>query len=363
MGGTVRRRAARVVLIGVLAASAYSYASLEKVVTVRIEGKITRVRTFAGTVGDALTRSGIKVGPSDRVSPPVEAPLSEGELVEIFRAKPITILLNGRPRQVIVTSLTVEEVLSEMRLRGALGDFVGPSRSARVSPGMTIVYREAVGITVVHDGKRDRVITNAPSVGAVLSELGIDVGPKDLISPAPGSYPAAGLQVVIRRVGIRKESVRRPVAYPVIYRRTLNMEYGTRRIVAAGATGVRVLSYQSTYVDGRRVARKFLGSRIARQPVARVIAVGAGFPGCVCNRGTESGKATWYQADGLTAAHRTLPFGTVVRVTNLANGRSVNVVIRDRGPYGDGRIIDLSANAFSRIASLGTGVIRVQIRW
>jgi rare lipoprotein A len=55
--------------------------------------------------------------------------------------------------------------------------------------------------------------------------------------------------------------------------------------------------------------------------------------------------------------------GTVVRVTNLANGRTVNVVIRDRGPFIDGRIIDLSDTAFAQIGSLGSGTARVRIEW
>jgi rare lipoprotein A len=65
----------------------------------------------------------------------------------------------------------------------------------------------------------------------------------------------------------------------------------------------------------------------------------------------------------MTAAHRTLPFGTVVTVTNLANGRSVNVTINDRGPYIDGRIIDLNDTAFQQIASFDSGVIDVRITW
>jgi rare lipoprotein A len=65
----------------------------------------------------------------------------------------------------------------------------------------------------------------------------------------------------------------------------------------------------------------------------------------------------------MTAAHRTLPFGTVVTVTNLANGQSVRVTINDRGPFIGGRIIDLNDEAFRQIASLGSGVIRVRITW
>ena len=63
------------------------------------------------------------------------------------------------------------------------------------------------------------------------------------------------------------------------------------------------------------------------------------------------------------AASPWLPFGTIVRVTNLANGRSVSVVINDRGPYGPGRIIDLCSPAFSAIAPLGQGLAKVRITW
>ena len=66
-----------------------------------------------------------------------------------------------------------------------------------------------------------------------------------------------------------------------------------------------------------------------------------------------------YNAYGLSAAHRSLPFGTKVNVTNQDNGRSVVVKINDRGPYIAGRTLDLSYGAFSRIASPGQGVARI----
>ena len=91
---------------------------------------------------------------------------------------------------------------------------------------------------------------------------------------------------------------------------------------------------------------------------------------------TESGKASYYAmkfqskktASGElydraknTAAHKKLPFGTKVRVTNIKNNRSVIVKINDRGPFVKGRIVDLSSSAFSRLANLGAGVIEVKI--
>jgi rare lipoprotein A len=64
-----------------------------------------------------------------------------------------------------------------------------------------------------------------------------------------------------------------------------------------------------------------------------------------------------FDPDGLTAAHKTLPFNTMVKVTNLANGKSVTVRINDRGPFVSGRCLDLARGAFTKIASTGAGVI------
>lgn len=76
-------------------------------------------------------------------------------------------------------------------------------------------------------------------------------------------------------------------------------------------------------------------------------------------RVTSSGEV--YDMEKFTAAHRTLPFQTWVRVENLSNHRSVDVRINDRGPFVHGRIIDLSRAAARRIELLGPGTVRVRL--
>jgi rare lipoprotein A len=77
--------------------------------------------------------------------------------------------------------------------------------------------------------------------------------------------------------------------------------------------------------------------------------------------GRRSASGEVFNQNALTAAHRTLPFGTQVRVTNLSTGQSVVVRINDRGPFGHGRVIDLSAGAASQIGLRASGVSRVQL--
>lgn len=79
-------------------------------------------------------------------------------------------------------------------------------------------------------------------------------------------------------------------------------------------------------------------------------------------QGQRVASGGWFNPEGLTAAHRTLPFGTRVRVTHAGNGRSVNVVINDRGPFIAGRIIDLSRGAARVIGMTGQGLARVKVQ-
>ncbi len=87
----------------------------------------------------------------------------------------------------------------------------------------------------------------------------------------------------------------------------------------------------------------------------------------------QCGKASWYKLGGttasgeradpneLTAAHRTLPFGTLVDVTNLSNGKTITVRINDRGPYSKGRVIDVTYAAAKKLGFIRKGVTRVHV--
>lgn len=77
-------------------------------------------------------------------------------------------------------------------------------------------------------------------------------------------------------------------------------------------------------------------------------------------RKTASGEP--YDMNAYTAAHRNLPFGTIVRVTNLDNGRTVKVRINDRGPYVKSRIIDLSAEVARALGMRRSGIAHVRIQ-
>jgi rare lipoprotein A len=77
--------------------------------------------------------------------------------------------------------------------------------------------------------------------------------------------------------------------------------------------------------------------------------------------GTQTASGEKFDTHELTAAHPTLPFGTKLRVTNVASGRSVTVRINDRGPYVPGRIVDVSYSAADKLGMVGKGLAKVKL--
>ena len=79
---------------------------------------------------------------------------------------------------------------------------------------------------------------------------------------------------------------------------------------------------------------------------------------------TDSGIASWFRAPSSTCAHRTLPMGTVIKVTRLHNGATASCTVDDRGPTLEtGRLIDLSLDTFEKLAAREAGLIDVRIEW
>jgi hypothetical protein len=238
-------------------------------------------------------------------------------------------------------------------------------------------------------GKDLDELTNAATVGQLLSAMGIEPDGDDRVAP-PLQTPLHPLEVVrFDRVDLRMVTVTSNVDYAVHTTASTTLPAGQVRVVTPGVEGSVERTYRVRYVDGREASRTLVSQTMVTAAVDEVRDVGAAIPspdpttpapapttpapppptpspGPAGTSHTESGQATWYGTGtpGMYAAHPWLPFGTHVTVTDLSNGRSVTVVINDRGPFGAaGRIIDLSSQAFAVLAPLPQGVCEVRLTW
>lgn len=139
-------------------------------------------------------------------------------------------------------------------------------------------------------------------------------------------------------------------AHKVKQRKKAIYAYRSRRITSDSTS-----SNQKTKV-AKAASRK-------RARTARSVPVGMKQAGMASYywQGQRVASGGWFNPRAMTAAHKTLPFGTRVRVTNKRNGKSVEVTINDRGPYVGGRIIDLSDAAASAIGMKKAGIVPVEV--
>lgn len=108
--------------------------------------------------------------------------------------------------------------------------------------------------------------------------------------------------------------------------------------------------------------KKILMALLATTMLANALEYGeASFYSVKTNRGSITASGEKLNDTKLTAAHRTLPFGSIVKVTNLSNGRSVIVRINDRGPFISGRVIDVSLAAATSLDFKHKGITRVKV--
>jgi uncharacterized protein YabE (DUF348 family) len=354
-------RIARIfVIAAAVAAPAIAFGN-EKVVHLDVDGHVRPVRTYATSAPDLLRRVGLRPASRDVVT--AHGPLEQGSVVTVRSAKPVNLILDGKARTVWVHGLTVGEALGELGVSADDRDFVWPAPPSPLVDGMQMVLRNAVHVTVGVDGRRRDVVSNASTVGDVLRQAGIRVGPADRVTPGLSAYPTPDMHVRIVRVKQVVEERRLQIPFTHREVRDPKLEKGLRRVRQQGAEGVKVRRYATMLENGKPIARRLLSEKVARKPRDEIMAVGTGQPSFHGGGHSQEGLASWYHFAGLGAAHRSLPIGTVVRVTNLANGRTVNVVIRDRGPFVDGRVIDLSDAAFSEIAPLAAGTALVKVEW
>ncbi|MEX2458477.1 MAG: G5 domain-containing protein [Actinomycetota bacterium] len=294
------------VVLAVVAGSAL-VTSLDRRVTLVVDGRPLEVRTVSLSVGQLLARRGLDLGPHDEVLPGVGTRLRDGLRVVVNRAPLLTLVVNGRSRMLPV-------------------------------PGGT------------------------PSIRDALAQARIVLHPDDVVTPGLDLRPRTGMTVRVTKVAYRRFSQVETIPFATRTRYDPSMKVGTSQVEREGHDGHELVTYEVRMEDGREVRRDAIRAQMFQLPQDAEVVVGTDARERVAT--WQEGEASWYERDGVGAAHRWLPKGTPVSVTNLETGASITVIIDDRGPYGvPGRILDLSQEAFERLAPPGLGVFPVYVSW
>ena len=263
------------VVLAALIAGPLVYVTADKAVTLDLNGSARVVRTYSSTVGDVLSEQGVAVGPRDDVSPATGTGVSDGLHIAVVSARPVTLEIDGVPRQIWTTAQTVSELSRQLGGRFDSA-YLSVSRSARIPlSGMDLTVRMPKALTVRAMGRTMSIVSTDATWGQALAQAGIVLGPLDELSVPVASAPQNGQSVVITAVSVRV--VRRSVSLPFAVSRVsdASLYIGTSAVRQAGVVGQILETWRYTLHDGRTVVGTLVSRRQVSAPVTEIIAIGA----------------------------------------------------------------------------------------
>jgi len=265
---------------------------------------------------------------------------------------------NGLSQSIKSNADSVANFLSEQQIRLSNYDLIYPNEQARLFSGMTIKIQRAKNVSILADKKNFEIHGFGNTVEEILQENNIDFKEEDIIKPSRKDFVYNNLKIEIIRVEIKEEVIKKKIKFKTIYKKDAQLSWRKKKTKQKGISGIKEIKYEIAYHNEKEVNRKIIGTNIIKKPVDEIIVQGT----YVKLGKSHTGLASWYAYTGtMSAANPWLPMGSYVKVTNQDNGKSVIVKINDRGPFGNGRIIDLDKTAFAKIANLGQGTANIKM--
>lgn len=224
--------------------------------TLEVDGAPIELVTFTSDVRTALEEAGYSVDERDVVIAPGDR-LDDGDTVQLQRARPVTVELDGRPEQVWTTATTVAELIAE---RGDVPprSYITPRIDAEVPLDGTRVSVVTPRALLLSDGGGPATPLASPgdTVGEYLERAGITLGPLDTVEPAADAPATPGAQVTITRVAIAVETAVEQHQAPESVTEDPESLEGERTVVEPGTPGEREVSYSVTRVNGVETERE-----------------------------------------------------------------------------------------------------------
>ncbi|MDD3498505.1 MAG: G5 domain-containing protein [Candidatus Moranbacteria bacterium] len=273
-------------------------------------------------------------------------------------AKEVILDDNGISQRLETNAGSIEEFFDEENISLEDGDMVYPGENMAVVPGMKIKIHRIKKMSVSADNETKEIKGFEETVEKILRENGLEFKEEDIIKPSRDSFAYNDLEIKITRVEIKEEIEEESIAFKTVEEKDDELSWRTRKVTQKGEKGIKEIKYEVAYHDGEEVSRKIIETDVTKEPVDEIVTQGT----YVKLGKSHTGQASWYAYTGtMSAANPWLPMGSYVKVTNKDNGKSVIVKINDRGPFGEGRIIDLDKVAFEKIAPLGQGIANIKM--
>ncbi|MBP2072176.1 MULTISPECIES: G5 domain-containing protein [Thermoanaerobacterium] len=299
-----------------------------------------------------------------------------GIAVYVNLKKQVTITDNGKTIVATTFKSTVKDLLAEKNIKFRKEDVITPSLDSKLKEGMKVNIKRAYPVVIHVDGKDITIYTVKPTLKDVLAQGKITLSPIDRISTPINSKTYSGMNVTITRVDEKIVTQDEDIAYEVQTVKNDDMARGQTKVVQEGQNGKREKTIKITYEDGKEISRQVLKDVVVQNPITEIVQVGT--LGLLTTSRGETYRyremkimdATGYDAPpgsltytgatvrrGIIAVDpRVIPLGTRLYVEGYGPG-----VAADIGEAIKGNIIDLFFTSYKEACNWGRRTVRVYI--
>lgn len=365
-------------LLGILLVTIFVLVLKAKTINIQVDGKVVSITTISDSVGGALKYSRLGIYPEDLVFPDRATQVAKGLEVKVIRSLPLTVKLDGQDYIGRSSKLTVGEALLDLSERLGLNiqktDEVNIDTQKPLVANMEIDVKRAIPIHVKVDGKQIDTYLAPRTVAETLTKIGIKLGEHDKVSLPLNQNLQANDEIQVVRVTEKEETVTTEIPYQVVAQPADFPVGFPDRIVNRGENGVNQQVVQITYEDGKEVQRDVQKQEVVKTPVNQVVARGAqtsisrggktiNFSRAILVRAsayssgsvTSTGAAVHY---GVVAVDpRVVPLGSSLYVEGYGEG-----IALDTGGAIKGNRVDLYMDSEEAANSWGVRSIAVYIK-
>ena len=265
---------AQMLVLCALVVGLVAFVGNNKTVTVNVDGKVTSVQTFGGTVGQVVKSANLELKPTDRVSPAVDATVQNGTVINVNQAKEVTVSLDGAEKTVNTTAQDVEDLVTELGVASA-SSVSAPKDAQLAVEGSFVSISTPKTVSIVADGKVDTTTTTAATVGNVLEDAGLALGANDRTSQPANAHVVNNMVIKVSRVDNAQTAVAtEDVDFETVTTESAELLKGEKEVTQAGSAGKVEKTYKLVLVDGREASRTLVSETVTVQPVAEKITVG-----------------------------------------------------------------------------------------
>ena len=255
-------------------AGGLGYATLDKKVTVSVDGAAKDINTFSGTVGDVLEDQGVKVSERDVVAPALDEKVTDGTRIAVQFSREVKVEVDGKPQTFWTTATSVDQALKALDIDSE-GAKLSTSRGTTIGrQGLELAVTTQKDVTVNIAGKKKSVQTTGKTVADAVKAAGVKPDSNDILSPKSTTALKDGTTVTFTKVDVRKKSKTKDIDFETTWKDTDELKKGETKVETEGKVGEETTTYTEVLHNGKVKSKKKGTTKVTTEPTNKVVLVG-----------------------------------------------------------------------------------------